>query len=149
MVNLAASLGDSILVLVAGAIFLLVFAIILEVLRKVSLFNKTNTTLVALCVSLLCIIGLQRFLLPGSDGHELSDNGGGSGTGFDLILLPYAALAIAILVMSLLLFLSRIFRKRSKKRHYREFYRGVEKRYPFGSASEAGEKPNGKSHIRK
>ena len=144
-----ASLGGFILALVAGAIFLLLFAIILKVLRENSIFSKTTTTIVAFCISLLCIIGLQHSLLPGSDSHKSSGNGRALLTSFDLILLIYAALAIAIIFISLLLFLRKIFRKTNKKKYYREFHRGVERRYPFERTSEDCEKSEEKPHIRK
>jgi len=83
---------------------LLLFAIILEVLRKMSFFNSATGVVVAFAVSLLSLMGLYRFLLLSGEGHDLPGRGGGPGTGFDLILIPYAALAIAILVMALLLF---------------------------------------------
>lgn len=149
MVNLLASLGGSILVLVAGAIFLLMFAIILEVLRETSFFKGGISFAVALCVSVLSLAGLWRFLLQSGEGRELPGKGGGSGIGFDLILLSYAALAIAMLVMSLLLSLNRVFRKRSKKRHYREFYRGKERHYPFSRTNELAKKSDGNNRIRK
>jgi len=141
------SLGGFLLVLAAGAIFVLLFATTLEVLRKMSFFNRASVVVVALCVSLLSVIGLWRFLLPSGEGRELPGNGGGSGTGFDLILLPYASLAIAILVMSLLLFLSRIFRKRSKKKHYRKFYRGVERSYRLEDMDKPVERNDEERHI--
>lgn len=149
MENLLANLGGFILALVIGAIFLLLFAIILKVLRENSIFSKMTTTIMALCMSLLCIIGLQHSLLPGSDSHKSSGNGRALLTSFDLILLIYAALAIAIIFISLLMFLSKIFRKRKEQRYYREFNRGVERRYPFGRTSKDCEKPEAKSCIRK
>ena len=141
------SLGGFLLVLAAGAIFVLLFATTLEVLRKMSFFNRASVVVVALCVSLLSVIGLWRFLLPSGGGHASEGKRGGPGTGFDLILLPYAALAIAILIMSLLLFVSRIFRKPSKKWHYREFYRGKERSYPLEGMDEPVERNDEERHI--
>jgi hypothetical protein len=149
MVNSSANSGEFVLVLIGGAIFLLLFAIILEVLRKMSFFNSVTSVVVAFAVSLLSLIGLHRFLLLGSYGHDLPGEGGGPGTGFDLILLPYAALAIAILVMALFLFLSRILRRRSKKRHYQEFYRGVERSRRLEDMDEPVERDDEERHIKK
>jgi|GEM_PF-1746247 len=148
MENSAISFGEFILVLAAGAILAFLFVVIRKVLTEASFFKGATSVVVALCVSLLLVIALYRFLLPASKGWELAGKSGRFGIGLDFILLPYAALAIAILLMSLLLFLNNIFRKRDRKRYYREFYRGAERAYPL----ERKDKPFGGSdeetHIR-
>ena len=80
--------------------------------------------IVAMCASLLSVIGLFRFFGVGEVTYNVSENNGSQDTNLDIILIPYASLAIAILVMLFLLFLSKIFRKRKEKRYCREFYRG-------------------------
>jgi len=113
-----------------------------------SFFNSATGVVVAFAVSLLSLMGLYRFLLPSGEGHDLPGRGGGPGTGFDLILISYAALAIAILVMALLLFLSRIFGKRSKKWHCRKFYRGVERSRRLEGIDEPVERNDEERHIK-
>jgi hypothetical protein len=135
--------------LVGAAIFALLFVIILKALREVSFFKGQTAVIVAMCASLLSVIGLFRFFGVGDVTYIVSEKNDSKGTNLDIILIPYATLAVAILVMLLLLFLSRIFRKRREQRCCREFNRGVETRYPFERSLGTCEKSEEKSHIRK
>ena len=135
--------------LVGAAIFALLFVIILNALREVSFFKGQTVIIVAICASLLSVIGLFRFFGAGDITYHVSKERNSQGTHLDIILIPYAVLAIAILIMSLLLFLSKIFRKRSEKRYHRKFNHGAERRYPFERSSGACEKSEEKSHIKK
>lgn len=137
------------LFLVLAAIFILLFAVIHRVLKEVSFFKGNTAVVVALCVSLLSVIGLCRFLLPASKGWELAEKSRRFGIGLDFILLPYAALGLTLLLMSLLLFLNKIFRKRGRKRYYREFYRGAERAYPLERKGKSFERSNDETHIRR
>ena len=129
------------------AIFIILFTTISMVLKQASFFNGKISAVVTLCVSLLGIIGLLRFFRVGDVTYNVSEKSDSQGTNMDIILIPYAALAVAILVMSLLLFLSRIFRKRSKKKHYREFYRGVERSYRLEDMDKPVERNDEERHI--
>jgi len=54
-------------------ILVLLFVTILEVLRQVSFFKGPTSVVVALCVSLLSVISLCRFLLSEGKGGELAE----------------------------------------------------------------------------
>ena len=84
--------------LIGIAIFIILLAVIYNTLKDNSFFQGKTCLPVSVCVALLCIIGLRQFLAsaPKEDFR------------FDFILLPYAALAISILLISLLLFLKRL-----------------------------------------
>jgi uncharacterized membrane protein len=92
-------------------IFVILFIAVRQVIARSGMFEGSNSHVVAFCVSLLSVIGLNRFFLPTTK----------EGDGFDFILLPYVALAVSILTT---LFLMKMFRtKKSKNREY-----GQEKR---------------------
>ena len=72
------------------AIFIIIFLTIKTSLNHSSLFGNKTTVVVAVCVTLLCLIGMDEYLL---------------------ILLPYAALDIAILLLPLVFLFTGIFSK--------------------------------------
>lgn len=98
------------LFLALGAIFVIVFLTIHHVLDQYSLFvNRGSIVTVALCVSLLCVIGLNQSFLRLEKTDEEADKGIENNfkpeLGLRMILLPYGALSIVILV-SLLVFIA-------------------------------------------
>jgi len=113
MTEFIQSISSPICFLCLVAIFVLLFATILTALRQMSFFECKTTVIVALCVSILCIMGLhQTFLGTGRTGEvaekmvvetstqtsEKEDN-----FGLRVLLLPYSVLAIAMLLAVLLL----------------------------------------------
>jgi phosphotransferase system glucose/maltose/N-acetylglucosamine-specific IIC component len=107
------------LVLSAVAIFVVLFVAIHRTLKEMSLFKSGTSVVVALCVALLCMIGLQHFLVSGEGGHAVYKNmsESNSKTGIQIILLPYAALAITMLLCLLLLTIARIFAGRRQEEY--------------------------------
>jgi phosphotransferase system glucose/maltose/N-acetylglucosamine-specific IIC component len=107
------------LVLCAAAIFVILFATILRTLKEMSLFTPGTSAVVALAASVLCMMGLHHFLVSGEGGHTVSGRASEvtSQTGIEIILLPYAALAIAILLCLLLLAIARIFAGRRREEY--------------------------------
>jgi hypothetical protein len=65
------------------------------------------------------MMGLHHFLVSGEGGHTVSGRASEvtSQTGIEIILLPYAALAIAILLCLLLLAIARIFAGRRREEY--------------------------------
>lgn len=112
----------SIFILTAAGVFVLLFVAILHVLRQYSSFGHVTAVVAALCVSILCMIGLKHFLLSGEGIPTVvpyatkSDNQ----TGIEIILLPYIVLAIVIILVVLLLGLAKIFPSQITKGHRRE-----------------------------
>lgn len=113
---------ESIFILTAAGIFVLLFVVILHVLRQYSSFGHVTAVVAALCVSVLCIMGLKNFLLSGEGNPTVvqyatkSDNQ----TGIEIILLPYTVLAIVIILVVLLLGLAKIFPSQITKGYRRE-----------------------------
>ena len=90
--------------LVGAAILVILFTVILATLRRVKVFPRSANVRLAICASLLAVIGIMR---------TFSSSGGPSGqqdsaNWLDVILLPYTAMAIAMFLVLLLLLLGRL-----------------------------------------
>ena len=99
-----------------GAVFAILFITISTALKEASLFRGKAAIVVALAVSVLCIVGLSQFLGPGTRTADVPLRNDKSGIGWHTILLPYTTLAIAILLVLLLSFLLKAFRGERLKR---------------------------------
>ena len=107
--------------MVTVAIFIILFVVILSTLQAVSMFGRMSRVVLALCVSLLCIIGLLQSFFP-SPGHsvmpsetpteieivteplaEMPDEDNEQRIYFLPLLLPYGALAVTLLLSPLAL----------------------------------------------
>ena len=115
MDTLMSSLGGMLSLLVGAVIWAILFVVILEVLKKASPFSDWATYVIAVCASLLSVIGMHR-MLAGAPSHSA---GSDEKDPFGFLLLPYAALGIAMLIVLLLLFLRRILPARHRKRQAR------------------------------
>ena len=103
-----------------AAIFVILYAIILATLRKARLFSGKSETLVAVCVSLLAVIGIIRTFGGAERSHESSEGG----RLLDLLLLSYTAMAISMLLVLLLLILGKVVSRA------RETHGGTEGKFP-------------------
>ena len=95
--------------LIGAAIWIILFTMILEVLKKASLFSGWPRHAIAVCTSLHSVIGIHRLLAPQGcltppSTHEENP--------FGFLLLPYAATGISILVVLLFVFLQKLGRTR-------------------------------------
>jgi hypothetical protein len=101
------------------AMFVIVFVCIQRAVKEMSFFGDAAGWGVAFCAALLSIVGLVRFF--GSPGPVASRGGEPRETGglLDVVLLPYVALALTILLVLLLLAVGRVFHSR-EPRHPQE-----------------------------
>ena len=107
MSNYTSIISNIMLVLFGVAVFVIVLTTVYKTLQK-TLFQGKTAIVMALAVSVLCIVGMYQFLgTPGdsSSGREIGDK---TNVTLNYILLPYVALAVAILLSQLLLFASKI-----------------------------------------
>ena len=142
------AISGPIFLLCVAAIWAIIFLTVWKALGQ-TLFKGNTAVIVALCVSLLSIIGLVH-LGAGGDGLKNINNEGRAGNILEFILLPYTVLGIAIILLLLLAFIAKMVRSERVKRYSEETKRTLMKRpYSFESASEAGEKSDEESHIRK
>ena len=81
-------------IIILASIFIIVLLVTYKAVKAAFNFGQAGTFTMSACVSLLSVIGISR-CLKGSLG---------------VILLPYAALAVAILVLLLLSFIAKCFR---------------------------------------
>ena len=106
MNTIGSTTATSMFVLCALPIFVILFAAILASLQRSAMFGKNTTIAVALCATLLCMFGLyETFVRPGNANETDASR---EGAGFDFLLIPYVALALAILTMFLLLFIRKV-----------------------------------------
>lgn len=90
-----------------GAVFVIVYVVVLRTVKKTVLFDGRVSLIIAGAISLLCVVGLTEFLvLPGrarggTEGESHVD------ATLRYILLPYVALALAILLSQLVVFAGR------------------------------------------
>lgn len=118
MSDLIGSVSSIIALLVGVAVWAILFVVILEALKKSSPFASWTCYVMAGCVSLLSVIAMSR-MLGGS--APLAQGAGDDGIPW-LILLPYAAMGIAMLVMPLLLSLRKRARRTTTRPPTREFH---------------------------
>ncbi len=86
-------------IMIMTPIFIMLLVISFNALRSALGFGRMHSFILSVCVSMLSVIGIVRYL---NDSMEM-------------ILLPYAALAVAILLLLLFSFIGRSF-KGSKDR---------------------------------
>ena len=136
--------------MVIAAIFIILFVVILSILQAVSMFGRISQVVLALCVSLLCIIGLLQsfFLLP---GHSVIPNATSSEITIEPakeipeknyerriyifpLLLPFEALAVILLLLPLAL----LFAAFGKGRRWQQIVRTYRKLSAANSDIEQG-----------
>lgn len=102
--------------LVLMAVFLIVLLVSFESLKKMSVFGQRTAFIVAVCVSLLSILGLVRFMETPKAAPQTAQNEPGVYINLDFILLPYAAMALAIILTLLLRWIAGRPREHQTKR---------------------------------
>jgi hypothetical protein len=92
------------LVLLIGAtLFAILFAVILTTLSRAQAFPRGASVTLAMCSSLLAVIGIIRTF-----AHAEETTGSSGSSWMEVILLPYTAMGIAMLLVLLLLLLARL-----------------------------------------
>ena len=114
-------LHELILLLSATVIFTILFVIIHRILKQMSIFQGPAVVIIAICVSLLSVMGLSRFFVIADVTSKTTENR--HDITLDFILLPYTALALAIILVLLLSFVSRIFKNHRMNKSCKEIPR--------------------------
>jgi membrane protein implicated in regulation of membrane protease activity len=111
--------------LCALPIFVILYAAIFGSLQRSAMFGKNAAIAVALCAALLCVLGLyETFVRPGNAGETGASR---EDTGFAVLLIPYAALALAILAVLLLLFVRKVLAHHDGRNPHRKTFRRKER----------------------
>lgn len=97
-------LTGAVALLVAAAIWAILFVVILEVLKRACLFQRCARYVLAVCASLLSVIGMSRIFVGGLRRSARAGRGGL----FEFLLLPYAAMGTAMLLVLLLPLLRKV-----------------------------------------
>ena len=102
------SISNVVVAVALCAMFVIVLACVHGAIKKMSFFGDVAGWVITVCVALLSIAGLVRFsgspelvALPGGEPRE-------TGGLMDVVLLPYLALAVTIILMLLLLPVGRL-----------------------------------------
>ena len=120
-------LADIVTVAAVGDIFVILFACIFAALKQGALFGRAATAIVATCVSLLCVVGLFGSFGLGNETSDTAHKNGMLGRNMEIILIPYEALAIAILLTLLFLFLLKVFGGKKLERYLKGTEQRIEK----------------------
>ncbi|MHC4538685.1 MAG: hypothetical protein ACYS74_02755 [Planctomycetota bacterium] len=121
------ALDGFILFVVGATIFALLWVIIYKTLKEVAFFKgRVVEATVATCVSLLSVIGMFQFLNTGDGTYNILQRTNGDGADVDMILLPYAAFAIALLLVALYLFARRFLGTEKPERFFHHAERTAE-----------------------
>lgn len=97
--------------LVGAAIWSIPFVVILGVLKKACLFPRWVRYVLAVCTSLLSVIGMSRIFV-GATGRS---GGAGRERLLEFLLLPYTAMGIAMLLVLLLPLLRKVVSARRRR----------------------------------
>ena len=108
-----------------GVIFLVTF----RVLSQHSLFKGPSAKVLALCISILCILGLFKPFFNQEDTSLNSDKLGWNIV--DITLLIYGLLGLAVCVSVILYFIKRPFRSNESRGFPQEIEQRMESLYPF------------------
>jgi hypothetical protein len=94
-------------VCVAAPIFVVLFVAILIALKQVSMIDKPTAVVLAFCVAVLCLIGMFRVIVVPTSGVVV-EAAKESRPLLNTILLPYAAMALALLLTLLYMLLAKV-----------------------------------------
>ena len=89
--------------LIGATLFAILFSVILTALRRAEVFPPGAGLMLAICSSLLAVIGIMRTF-----GHVQEPTGSSDSSWMDTLLLPYTAMRIAMLLVLLLIFLRKV-----------------------------------------
>ena len=112
-------------------IFTLIWVVIFKTLKEIPFFKgQVACAIMATCMSLLSVISMFRVLGIGDGTYNVSEKIGGDGHNLDIILLPYGALCIVIVLLALFLLARKLIGNKPQK-FSSETKRRMESAFPF------------------
>ena len=111
-------LHEFMLLLSGMAILTILFVIIHRILKQMSIFQGPAAVIMAICVSLLSVIGLSRFFVITDVTCQTTANR--RDITLDFILLPYTALALALILGLIFMLVNRISRNHKMNKSYKD-----------------------------
>jgi hypothetical protein len=91
-----------------GAMFVIVFICARRAMKEMAFLDDGAGWAVAFCVALLSILGLVRFFAPSKTVATPAGEAGDTGGLINVVLLPYVALALTLILTLLLLAIGRL-----------------------------------------
>jgi membrane protease YdiL (CAAX protease family) len=132
------------------AIFFILVITIYKVLQESSFFKSSAATaVIAICVSLLSVIGMIRFFVTDDTMYVVSNNSVDKHTNLDFILIPYVALGILIILMLLLKFIFKKSEKYGLHRFNKVYPQDIGKKHTSDRRAEVWKNTDEKSYIKK
>ena len=110
-------------IITAIAIFVILVVVIYKSISEIPSFKGPIAFILAACTALLCLIGMADLMVARTTEHQFKTAGHIIDIRLDCILLPYASLASAILLLPLVLLFIRIHKMIRTKRKLRQVKR--------------------------
>jgi hypothetical protein len=107
----------------------IIFLVVYRVLSQKSMFNSSSARALALCISILCILGLFKPFFNQGDGSALYDKPERDIVG--IVLLIFGLPGILLCVSVILSFAKKLFRRRESKEFPGEIEQRMESLFPF------------------
>lgn len=111
--------------LVVAIILVILFVTILSALKKIEIFRSGTRIILSFCVALLSVIRLLRFFVIKNVSCKTAVNNHKFDISFDFILLPYAVLALSVLLILFFQFISKIFKNHKENKSLKEIKRNM------------------------
>jgi len=88
-------------------LFAVLFVAVLMALKQVSMFDRPTAVVLAFCVAVLCLIAMSRVVVVPTSGVVV-EAASESRPLLNTILLPYAAMALALLLTLLYMLIAKV-----------------------------------------
>lgn len=124
-------IGD-VATIVLMAVFLIVFVTTYHVLKKMRLYESPGSFVLAGCVALLSVLGMLQFTAAPPPVFPQPKPTVGHNIYIEFILMPYVALAVAIVLMTLLAWIFRRFQGGHSRRTIEANWQRPERSGPHG-----------------
>jgi|GEM_PF-803833 Flp pilus assembly protein TadB len=111
---ISSSAAASMVMLCAVPVFVILFLMILRTLRHMPLFDGNDPVVLAVCITLLCMVGLHQAFVQSASAEAAPADG--AQRPLDFLLLPYTAMALAMLLAFCLLLLLKVARSQGYAR---------------------------------
>jgi hypothetical protein len=128
MTMIAGNFMPSLSWLILVVIFIVLLIVITKTLRQTAIFSDRIAFILAICVSLLSVLGISRqFGSIGTDGDITKNGDKVEPNSLDFILIPYTAMALAILLMLLLLAIVWLVNAKTNFRHHQHIQNEIKR----------------------
>lgn len=108
MNSITTFIPEAMLMVFLASLFVIVLVTVLKILRELPAFSSKTSWLLALCISILCIVGMCQLLDIAGMSESMARQQVGANAILTYILLPYVVLSLAIILSQILLLTNRM-----------------------------------------